>query len=241
MNSTIQTTDANLWLLRSLGLAGVLGGLVLLFGDQLFYWGPIENLSTVTTIATGQVPIATLGLGADWRLILTGIAPLLASWGYALGGILLFFALRPAGNTLAIISSTLLVALGIGAGIAHAIYFAIGVGAKSAYLLGGGYEEAIQTVQIAVDTFNVVALITYVPATILTLLFTYAVFLKETHIPKWLIVFFPMFLVNSQYIVVPLLPDNLIKVVIMGGYVNLSFTIFFALLTAIMWNGGESK
>jgi hypothetical protein len=67
-----------------LGLSGLLGGLILLAGDQLLYWGPVENLSTVTTIATGQIPIETLGSSADWRLILTGLAPILTGWGYAL-------------------------------------------------------------------------------------------------------------------------------------------------------------
>ena len=38
--------------IRLLCLAGILGGLVLFCGDQLFYFGPFVNLSSVTTIAT---------------------------------------------------------------------------------------------------------------------------------------------------------------------------------------------
>jgi len=242
MNGIRQTANnTSHILLRFLGLSGVLGGLILLFGDQLLYWGPIENLSNITTIATGQVPIETLGTMPEWRHLLTGIAPLLTVWGYSLGGVLVFFALKPAGNTLAVGTSALFISSGMAVAIIHTLYFGIGISAKSAYLVGTGFEDATIAVQIAVDAFNVACIINYVPGTLGSLLFGYVVLTKATNIPKWVLVVHPMILVNSQYIVLPALPENMLKVIIMGGYVNMSFTIFFAVLTYLMWNGGKNN
>ena len=154
---------------------------------------------------------------------------------------MIFFALKPAGNTLAVGTSALFISSGMAVAIIHTLYFGIGISAKSAYLVGTGFTDATITTQIAVDAFNAACIINYIPGTAGSLLFVYAVLTKATGLPKWILVFHPMILVNSQYIVLPLLPENLLKVVIMGGYVNMSFTIFFAVLTFLMWNGGKTS
>lgn len=226
-------------ILRLMGIAGVLGGVLLFIGDQLFYWGPITNLSALTTVATGQVPVETMALGQDWRLVLTAIFALIAAWLYTLSTPLLFFALRPAGKTIATISWILFAMLTIAIGVEHTVYFAIGVSAKNAYLLGGGYQAAVESTRIAREVFNFNAYLTYIPGIILTVIIGYAVFTKSTRFPKWLLLFLPTILIQTQYFVLPLLPDNIAKVILMGGYVNLSMLVFFVLFTISMWNGGK--
>ena len=217
-------------IVRLLCLAGLLGGLLLSCGDQLFYYGPFSNLSTITTMDTGQVPIQTMATGAEWRLELTAVFALLAAWLYTLGAGALYYALRPAGKKLAVTCCILFGMLMISAGVIHTVYFAIGVGAHNTYALGAGLTDATEATRLAVNVFNIDAGIVYIPSIILTILFFYAVLFKRTYLPKWYIIPFPMILVNSQYLVLPLLPDNMFKVSLMGGYVNASFTIFFLFL-----------
>lgn len=228
-------------LIRFLGLSGVLGGIILLIGDQLLYWGPPENLSNISTFATGQIPIHTLGLMENWRHMLTGIAPLLTVWGYTLGSMVLFFALEPAGKKLALTCAGLFAAASMGVAIIHTLYYGIGISVKSAYLVGAGYEDAIDVVLLPATTFDAAVIINYLPGTLSFLLFAYAILFKQTLLPKWLLAFNPVILVNTQYIILPLLPNNLFKVALMGGYVNLSFSIFFALLTYLLWNKINSE
>jgi Family of unknown function (DUF6796) len=239
MNVSKQINDDNLVILRLLGISGVLGGILLFFGDQLLYWGPVSNLSSLSTIATGQVPIETLALGSDWRLEATATLGLISAWLYTIGAGLFLFAFKPAGKKIAITSFILFAMVTIAIGIEHTMYYAIGIGAKNAYIFGAGYKDSIEATRIAIEVFNLNALITYIPAIVFTVLVIYTILTKKTHLPKWFIVFLPGFLINSQYLVLPLLPNNMLKVIIMGGYVNASMAIFFLVFTIVMWNGGK--
>lgn len=240
MNKSAAISSGNNRAIRLLSLAGILGGLILSCGDQMLFYGPFANLSDISTVNTGQVPIETMGTGASWRLELTAICALLAAWLYTLGAGALYYALLPAGKKIAITFCILFGMVMISVGIIHTVYFAIGVGAQNAYAFGAGLNDAAAATRLAVDVFNTETMIIYVPGTIATVLFFYAVLFKKTHLPKWYVILFPMVLVNSQYIVLPLLPDNLFKVSLMGGYVNASFTIFFLFLTVALWNVGEN-
>ncbi|MDP7269426.1 MAG: hypothetical protein QF408_14790, partial [Pirellulales bacterium] len=112
-------------------------------------------------------------------------------------------------------------------------------GAQNAYAFGSGLEDAATATRLAVEVFNTETIMLYVPGIIVTVLFFYAVLFKKTHLPKWYVLLFPMVLINSQYIVLPLLPDNRFKVSLMGGYVNGSLTIFFLFMAVALWNVGE--
>ncbi len=239
MNESATISSGNTRVIRLLSLAGILGGLVLSCGDQMFFYGPFANLSDISTMDTGQVPIATMGTGASWRLEFTAICALLAAWLYTLGAGALYYALLPAGKKIAITVCILFGMAMISVGVIHTVYFAIGVGAQNAYSFGSGLEDAATATRLAVEVFNTETIMLYVPGIIVTVLFFYAVLFKKTHLPKWYVLLFPMVLINSQYIVLPLLPDNRFKVSLMGGYVNGSLTIFFLFMAVALWNVGE--
>ena len=120
---------------KYLGLAGVIGGLVLLAGDLVLYIGPMPEHQDFKAMSIVPVPVENMALIAEWRLIATALFALLSTWLYIIGSGLLYFILKPANKLFAILGTVLLVLVASGVGIDHALYFAAGVSAKNAYLL----------------------------------------------------------------------------------------------------------
>lgn len=210
---------------RWLGIAGILGAAILFIGDILYLYdsgGEVSGLSRINNIRDG-------------RFLASGISALVGAWLYTLGAGQLYLALKPSGKTLSILTFGFFAAIMIGYGIAHAAFFSIISGAKDAFLTGA--ETEVLT-ELPKKYFNLLVQILTIPGVIAALLFVYALFFRKTHYPKWIVVFFPLFLFLLKDMIVERL-SGMPKAVLNGGYENLIMLLFYLVSTIVLWNGGK--
>ena len=212
--------------LRAMGLLGLLGGLILFAGDMLFYYDPNNtNLKL------------NMGNASDLRLMLSGISALLASWFYLFGLGQVYYAFEP---TKPVVRNTVLVSFAgilISYGIIHAAYIGIAVTAKLA--VQNQLDIEIATA-LATDINQVLRLFIYPIFALLSGLFIYQVWKKKTLYPRWIILFFPLTPFLFQGIIGNYLSGS-IRIVIMGGFLNLILVLFFAASTIALWNVSDKS
>jgi len=209
---------------RWLGIAGILGAVALFSGDMLYLFDANSEWSRLKTLSNTP----------DQQFLLSGICALFAAWFYTLGAGQIYFALRPSGRILSKLTFLSFAAIMIGYGVAHAAYFSIITGAKATFLVG---IDAEAVTELPDRYFNLLVKILLIPGIVATLLFVYTVFFRRTHYPRWIIIFFPMFLYLLDDLIVERLHGGL-KMIIQGGYANLIMLLFFAISTIVLWNGG---
>lgn len=195
-----------------LGIAGILGGIVLFFGDMLFYY---DGASTDF--------IANMANASDQRIIASGICALIAAWLYTLGSGQIYYAFQPAKKWVQLSLFFTFAAIMITYGVVHGAYVAIATSAKNAVSLGMTPDSFTS---LAISVNNALRYMAYVPFTLFTLLFIPTVWMKRSHYPRWIILFTPAipFLFNG------LIVSNLQgewKTIIGGGYLNLLLMVFF--------------
>ena len=207
-----------------MGLCGVLGGVILFAGDMLFYYRSGSNDL-----------LFNMGHVSDWRISLSGISALLATWLYLLGVIPVYHAFKPASSAVRNVVSLSFAGIVIIYGIVHAAYVAIAVSAKIAAEHGLDIETATE---LARNTNNLLRLFAYSLFAVLSVVFIRAVWKRQTLYPRWIIGFFPLIPFVFQSLIGKGLTGNA-WTIIMGGYLNILLIVFFAASTVALWNKND--
>jgi len=213
--------EINRFWLRTLGIFGIFGGVILLTGDILFYFDPVN-----TDLK------ANMGNATDMRIILSAITALFATWFYVLGVGQVYHAFKPssaiARNTVVVTFAAILIAYGV----IHGAYVAIATSAKLSVQHNIDMEAATA---LASKTNNILRLFVYPFFAVLTVVFITQVWKKKTLYPRWIIAFFP---------IIPFLFKGLFKkyltggtwIIFVGGFFNLILILFFIASTIALWN-----
>jgi hypothetical protein len=204
-----------------MGIAGILGGLVLFAGDMLFYYDPINiNLKQ------------NMGNASDFRIMASGLTALIASWLYLLGLGHVYYAFKPAKalarNTVAISFAAILISYGV----IHGAYVAIAATAKLAVQNNLDIETATT---LASEANNLLRLLIYPIFGLFSIVFIAHVWKKKTLYPRWIIPFFPLIPFLLQGILATVLTGSL-RIIILGGFLNLILVLFFTASTIALWN-----
>lgn len=211
----------NIFWVRTLGVFGILGGLILFAGDMLLYYNP--NTTNLTE---------NMGNTSDSRIIWSTVTALLAAWFYTLGVFQVYFAFKP---TTSIIKN--IVVLGLGAitisyGVVHGEYVAIATSAKLALQNNIELNEAVA---LASEANNILRLMVYPIFGFVSLVFIVQVWKKKTLYPRWIVLFFPL----VPFLLQGLICKNLSGsawIIVCGGYLNLILAVFFTASTIALWN-----
>ncbi len=211
----------NQFWIRALGLFGILGGLTLFAGDMLFYYDPLNTNF-----------MENMGNASDFRIIVSGLTALLATWFYILGLGQVYHALKPTNpflrNTILICFGAVLTAYGV----IHGAYVAIATSAKLATQNNLDINEAVS---LATEANNILRLLIYPIFGLLSVLFIAQVWKRKTLYPRWIILFFPLIPFLIQGPICKNLSGN-IQIIVCGGYLNLILVVFFTASTIALWN-----
>jgi hypothetical protein len=206
-----------------MGLAGILGGLVLFTGDMLFYFD-----STSTDIKLN------MGNASDFRITISGITALIASWLYMIGLVQVHYAFSPATKIVRNIVVVCFAGILISYGIIHAAYLAIATTAKIAVQ---NQLDMNTTTALASAVNQKLRLIIYPVFAVLSFVFIVQVWKKKTLYPRWMVFFFPLVPFLFQGLISSALSGN-IRIIISGGFLNLILVIFFTASTIALWHSG---
>lgn len=212
--------NVNIKHLRTLALFGVLGGVLMLIGDYLFFLTPWVSGAEFQSVSAMHAM-------SNERLIWGAVAGPFSGMFYALGSCLFYVALKPHNKILAALISIGFVVLWILAGAFHSIYAVVGfVGEQDV-------GQVVPFVQALIATMGKIATVLGLAASVL---FVYMVLRHKTVFPKWIILFLPTFLTLLRGPLTPLVPAPLGSIII-GGWPNWCFVGFFLLL-AFLWRRG---
>jgi hypothetical protein len=196
--------------LASLALAGVLGGLLYLTGDFLFY-GRLGSAAEFRSLAT-------MASRSDTLLIAGGVVGPIASAGYILGTLAIYLQLRERQPRVALTHLVGWSGMFL-AGIAyHALYATRGFAAKlpeeAATASLARLEALMDTLYAGEASFGIVG----------TIAFAVAVLRGATY-PRWTLLLLPTLWSLASFIAdkVPAPVGALVK----GGWINGWFTTFF--------------
>ena len=210
----------NFWT-RVLGIFGILGGITLFIGDMFFYYDTSNsNL------------YQNMGNASDSRIIYSAVTALLAAWFYMLGVIHVYQAFKPTKTIIKNIILICFAAITISYGVIHGAFVAIATSLKLAIQNNLDLNESIK---LASEANNLLRLLVYPIFGLLSVLFIYQVWKKNTLYPRWIILFFPLI----PFLVQDFICKNLsgsIWIIVCGGYLNHILIIFFTASTIALWN-----
>ncbi len=212
--------------IRTLGLFGICGGLILFAGDMLLYYDPISTSFR-----------RNMGNASDFRIIASGVSALFATWFYMLGLGQVYYAFKP---TKPIFRNAVLICFGsilIAFGIVHGAFLTIATSAKLSIAYNLDINEAVALSEKINDTLR---LFIYPFFGVLSVLFISQVWNRKTLYPRWMILFFPLLPFLIEDLVCKFLPDT-IWIIVKGGYLNLILVIFFTASTIALWNFSKFK
>ena len=161
-----------LWVLRWLGLSGILGAVLMMAGDLLYNNSP----------GSKAIPTEKMSTQPESRLLNTGTLGLLGCWFYVLASGHIYLAFQPVGPTFTVILSLTFAALMICYGISHTAYFAIASGAQVAVRLGSDAETGGK---LGNAFFTRLVTITYFPAAVSSLMMIYGIVSGRSLYPIW--------------------------------------------------------
>ena len=210
----------NFWT-KIFGIFGILGGITLFSGDMLFYYDPLNsNL------------FENMGNASDSRIIYSSITALLAAWFYMLGVIHVYQAFNPTKTLVKNIIFICFAAITISYGVIHGAFVAIATSSKLAIQNNLDLNESVL---LASEANNALRLLVYPIFGLLSVLFIYQVWKKNTLYPRWIILFFPLIPFLIQDFICKNLSGN-IWIIFCGGYLNHILIIFFTASTIALWN-----
>ena len=187
---------------------GIMGGLLMLFGDMCFYMIPVSGADFNPTSVIMDMPLN--------RLILGGILGPLAGLLYAAGSILFYFIFRAYNALLARILTLLFVVMFILGGAAHSIYPTYG------FIPHGDMSHMREKITALIGALNTVSIVSGVAATFL--LFFMTIKYKNAY-PKWLLLLTPTLWALMNPYITPYAPYPFGSIT--GGWTNLCFTVYF--------------
>lgn len=213
--------------LRTSGIFGLLGGLILFAGDMLFYFNQ-ESTDLVGNMS--QV--------SDFRIKASAVSALLASWCYVLGLAHLNFAFSPAQPAI-----RKLIVLGFGSifiayGVIHGAFVAI---ATSAKLAMEHQLDLAESIILAREANDVIRAFVYPIFGIVSLFFLSQVWTRKTLYPRWILLVYPLTTLILFEFVISKLLSGAAWTIIMGGHFNLILLLFFAVSTIVLWNEEPEK
>lgn len=212
-------------LMRWAGLAGLTGAIVMLLGDMAFYGRADSSIDNVAMM--GMVPI--------WRLYLGGLLGPVAGLLYVLGTPQIYVAIRPAGRWWTITIAGSFLAMMVFNGAYHTAFTSWGLAAQLAATDQQAGDVALANVEPYLQQLR---LLGAVPLLIFTIGFALAVGLGKTRYPRWMAPFSPLVML----FVLPFIASRftgVLYVILQGGIANIVYIVFFALSTAVLWNGGR--
>lgn len=210
------------WWIRTSGIFGLLGGLILFGGDMLFYFNG-ESTDLVRNIATTS----------DFRIKTSAVTALLASWCYVLGLPHLNFAFSPARPA---IRKGIVLGFGsifIAYGVIHGAFVAI---ATSAKLAMDHQLDLDQSIVLARETNHVIRAFVYPVFGVVSLFFIAQVWQRKTLYPRWILIFYPLTTLILFELVISKLLSGAAWTIVMGGHFNLILLLFFGVSTIVLWN-----
>jgi hypothetical protein len=175
--------------------------------------------------------LANMASASSQRIILSGLAALIATWLYMLGAGQIYYAFQPAKRWLRLAVFLSFSAIMLAYGIVHGAYMAIAISAQNASALGADMQALTQ---LPIAANNALRTITYIPFGIFTLLFIPAVWMRRSFYPRWVLLFHPIILFLLKDVITNHL-DGKMKVIIGGGYLNLILLVFFTASTIALW------
>ena len=221
--------------LRRCGIAGLVGAGLLLAADWIMLGA---FMSGAEFNANWHVLLAEM---PRWRLMVGGLAGPLGAWLYVIGFWQLYLALKPAGTRLAFV---------VFAGFSMSFVWVAGAFHTSFPLLADAWrmrqaaagDGTGLTGPLAESSFVYAGWLFYIgsaPALVAVVLLAYAVLAKDTRYPRWFAALNPalLYLASALFQWVPAPLGGLLVI----GAGNLVFLLFFAVSTALLWNGGRRK
>ncbi len=206
--------------LRTLGILGLLGGLTLFAGDMLFYYnGSNTDL------------LHNMSISTDAKIIGSGVTALVGSWLYLLGLGQVYYAFKSASALARNIVFISFGAILMSYGVIHGTFVAIATSAKLAVQHNLDLEA---TVELASKANDALRILIYPIFALLSVVFIYQVWKKNTLYPRWILMFFPLVLFILQGLF-DMLFTGKAWVIFMGGYLNLMLFVFFTASTIALW------
>ena len=208
--------------LRTSGIFGILGGVILFAGDMLFYFnGESTDL------------VSNMSQASDFRIKASAVTALLASWSYVLGLPHLNFAFSPAK---AVIRKVIVLGFGsifIAYGVIHGAFVAI---ATSAKLAMEHQLDVDQSIVLAREANDVIRAFVYPIFGVVSLFFIAQVWKRKTLYPRWILLAYPLTTLILFELVISKLLSGAAWTIVMGGHFNLILLLFFAVSTIVLWN-----
>lgn len=211
------------WALRLFGLCGIFGAIIFICGDLLYNHIP----------GSAESPAMKMSRLSESRLINAGTLGLIGCWFYMLGAMHLYLAFRPVGEIFSFIFLLAFSAVMICYGISHTAYFAIAAGAKAASKLDSEPEKGGK---LGNDFFQRLVYITYIPVAISSVMMIYAIVIRKSLYPWWMVFLLPIVIYLLKTPIVRLLKGH-IRELVNDSYDNIAFLIFFVISTFVLWNG----
>ena len=207
--------------MQRLALFGVMGGMLMLFGDMCFYMSPVSGANFSSAEMMRSMP--------PDRLIIGGVVGPLAGLLYALGTIMYYLAFRGHEKRLARIMTTLFVVMFVVGGAYHSIYTTYG------FVPPGDLLGATAKISALIGALQKVSFVAGLSGSIL---FIYMVLRYDTVFPKWIIIFTPTFWTLLNGPLAPYIPYPAGSVVV-GGWINICFILFFMLCYFMFGKAGK--
>jgi hypothetical protein len=213
-------------IVRKLAIAGILGGILMLTGDMLFYFQISDGENFHFFKVMGQTPV--------FRLVIGGALGPIAGMLYALGAISIYLALKPVNHAIAALIGTCFVIMFINGGAYHAVFATFGFAAR--------IPDTSLSSQMVKDikTLHDMMYETSLASGILgTIFFIYLVLAKKTAYPKWIVLILPTLL--SLFANVSKVVPYPIGGIVAGGWTNGFFIVFFVVSATFLWKGVKTE
>lgn len=206
-------------------LSGLLGSVLFLAGDMLFYgnWSRGAEFHAFREMAAR----------ADGELVIGGALGPVAALFSAFGMGIFYLTLESGGRTLAASTAGLLAVMILIGSSYHAVFTVFGFASKVAE--PGTRETLLEQVRSLRDTISYPMYASGLTGTALVYLL---VLWKKTRFPRWLLLFLPTTLSLADDLLLGFfnrIPAPLGGIV-RGGWINGSFVVFFAIATCAFWN-----
>ncbi len=211
----------NYHFMQRLALFGVMGGMLMLFGDMCFYLYPMSGADFSSAEMMRTMPAE--------RLIIGGVVGPLAGLLYALGATMYYLAFRGHEKRLARIMTTLFVVMFVVGGAYHSIYTTYG------FVPPGDLLGTTAKISALIGALQKVSFVAGLSGSIL---FIYMVLRYDTVFPKWIIIFTPTFWTLLNGPLAPYIPYPAGSVVV-GGWINICFILFFMLCYFVFGKAGK--
>lgn len=231
--------DDPVLVLRAAGVLAMLGALLYAVGDSLLLAveAPAGEHPRLEPHATRLGDMARLAALDPRRIAPGGLAGVLATPLVMAGWWLLWEALRPAGDALALPPVLLFAAASVVGAFVHGWFMAL---ADDVRLLAAVDGEAGDAVAEVVDRHKRILGIAYAPVIVAVLVASawtsVLVWAGDTALPTWMVVANPIVLLGLFLAVRRVLPGRLAAPLRGAGF-NVAYLVFFALLTTMTWNG----